>query len=153
MSAAKTVSSAVQVPAPAVEIINVMSLSPVLEDHRFLEVALYEAASPTRKWIVKKRLDFSWLFSDLRREQFPLLICDDALAWRDLLDGPIQELPTRPLVIITSRLADERLWVEAMNLGSYDVIAKPFDRREVIQASESACLYTRHHKLQCPPPQ
>ena len=36
-----------------------------------------------------------------------------------------------PLLIVTSRLADDRLWTEALNLGAYDVIAKPFDRKEV----------------------
>jgi DNA-binding response OmpR family regulator len=35
--------------------------------------------------------------------------------------------------MVTSRLADERLWAEALNLGAYDVLAKPFDGREVIR--------------------
>ncbi len=40
-------------------------------------------------------------------------------------------LPDPPLLIVTSRLADEYLWAEALNLGAWDVLAKPFDREEV----------------------
>jgi len=34
---------------------------------------------------------------------------------------------------VTSRLADERLWAEALNLGAYDVLAKPFDSTEAMR--------------------
>jgi CheY-like chemotaxis protein len=151
VSAARAVTVAVPVPAPAVEIINVMSLSPEPADHRFLETALCEAESPTLKWIVKKQMDFSWAFSNLRKKQYPLVLCDDALPWRDLLDGPIRELPGPPLLVVSSRLADDRLWAEALNLGAYDVLAKPFDKTEVIRVIESAWLHW-HHQLQMPAP-
>jgi DNA-binding response OmpR family regulator len=45
----------------------------------------------------------------------------------------ISRLPDAPLLIVTSRLADERLWAEALNLGAYDVLAKPFDTAEVVR--------------------
>ena len=38
-----------------------------------------------------------------------------------------------PLLIVTARLADERLWAEALNLGAQDVLATPFDATEVIR--------------------
>jgi DNA-binding response OmpR family regulator len=50
-------------------------------------------------------------------------------------------LPNPPLLIVTSRLADERLWAEALNLGAYDVLAKPFDKREVIRTVTAAWLH------------
>jgi DNA-binding NtrC family response regulator len=149
LSAAHAIPLAVPVPVPAVEIIDVMSLSPMLADHRFLEAALDEAASSTRQWIVRKQADFTRGLSALRKRQFPLVLCDDALPWRDLLDGPIQELPASPLVIVTSGQADDRLWAEALNLGAYDVLAKPFERTEVIRAVESAWLHW-HHRFQIP---
>ncbi len=43
------------------------------------------------------------------------------------LDG----LRVRPNLIVTSRLADEGLWAEVLNLGGYDVLAQPFDAEEV----------------------
>jgi FixJ family two-component response regulator len=45
----------------------------------------------------------------------------------------ISLLPDPPLLIVTSRLADAHLWAEALNLGAYDVLAKPFDATEVIR--------------------
>lgn len=57
---------------------------------------------------------------------------------RDLPDGnwkDVLRLATArrdpPLVIVTSRLADDYLWAEVLNLGGYDVLAKPLDRNEV----------------------
>jgi DNA-binding response OmpR family regulator len=45
----------------------------------------------------------------------------------------ISLLSDPPLFIVTSRLADERLWAEALNLGAWDVLAKPFESDEVIR--------------------
>ena len=52
--------------------------------------------------------------------------------WRDVL-RLTSFLPKPPLLIVTSIHADEHLWVEALNLGAYDVLAKPFNREEVIR--------------------
>jgi DNA-binding response OmpR family regulator len=43
-----------------------------------------------------------------------------------------------PFFIVTSRLADERLWVEALNVGAYDVLVKPFHVAELKRVLESA---------------
>lgn len=51
-------------------------------------------------------------------------------SWKDVLEAAAaREHP--PLVIVTSRLADEYLWAEVLNLGGHDVLAQPFDRDEV----------------------
>ena len=71
----------------------------------------------------------------LREEQFAIVLCSDDLTggtWRDVWEH-ISLLPDPPLFIVTSRLADERLWVEALNLGAYDVLVQPFDAREVLR--------------------
>ena len=44
---------------------------------------------------------------------------------------------------MTSRLADERLWAEALNLGAWDVLAKPFDTNEVIRTVSIAGQHWR----------
>jgi FixJ family two-component response regulator len=36
-------------------------------------------------------------------------------------------------VIVTSRLADDCLWAEVLNLGSYDLLMKPFDGEETVR--------------------
>jgi DNA-binding response OmpR family regulator len=35
-----------------------------------------------------------------------------------------------PALIVASRLADDHLWLEVLNAGGYDVLARPFDRQE-----------------------
>jgi len=40
-------------------------------------------------------------------------------------------------LIVVSSAADARLWAEALNLGAWDVLEKPLDRREVIRSVKS----------------
>jgi DNA-binding NtrC family response regulator len=73
--------------------------------------------------------------SVLREISIPIVICDCDITsgtWEEILDH-ISLLSDPPLLIVTSRLADERLWAEALNLGAWDVLAKPFDEDEVIR--------------------
>jgi DNA-binding response OmpR family regulator len=70
----------------------------------------------------------------LRRTSVPVILCESELPdgdWRDLL-AAVAELQCPPLIIVTSQFADECLWAEVLNLGGYDVLAKPFDSFEVI---------------------
>jgi DNA-binding response OmpR family regulator len=55
--------------------------------------------------------------------------------------GEIMRLPEPPFLIVTSRLADERLWAEVLNLGAYDVLAKPFESKEVVRIVSLAWLH------------
>jgi FixJ family two-component response regulator len=57
--------------------------------------------------------------------------------WKDLL-AQVNHGPNAPAVIVSSRLADDRLWAEALNLGAWDVLARPFVRSEVFQAVSAA---------------
>ena len=49
----------------------------------------------------------------------------------------MQVLPHHPRLVFTSRLADEYLWVEVLNLGGHDVLVKPFRAAEVQWVLES----------------
>jgi len=86
-------------------------------------------------WTVIASATVASALSVLREIPIPVAICDSDLApgtWREML-GHLAHLPDPPLLIVTSRLADERLWAEALNLGAWDVLAKPFDPNEVIR--------------------
>lgn len=74
----------------------------------------------------------------LRENDVPVVLCDSEYDWRGLLDL-LGEFPNPPFLIVTSRLADDRLWSEALNLGAYDVLAKPFDKTEVTRVVTMAC--------------
>ncbi len=79
--------------------------------------------------------------------RFPVVVCERDLSpgsWKDLLEQTVL-LPDPPLLIVTSKFADERLWAEALNLGAYDVLAKPFNCHEACRVVDSAWGYWRDH--------
>ncbi len=63
----------------------------------------------------------------------------DGHSWRDLLDE-IETLPQPPPLLVASRLAENRLWAEVLNLGGYDLLVLPFEASEVLHAVRSAWL-------------
>ena len=70
----------------------------------------------------------------------PVVVCESKLpdgSWLDLLNG-VASSPDLPLLIVTSRLADDRLWAEVLNLGGFDLIAKPFCESEVRHVVDTA---------------
>ncbi|HYO81985.1 MAG TPA: response regulator [Bryobacteraceae bacterium] len=70
-----------------------------------------------------------------------VVLCETDLpdgSWRDLL-ALTSHLDAPSRVLVTSRVADENLWAEVLHLGGYDVIAKPYDTREVSRAIQTAC--------------
>jgi DNA-binding NtrC family response regulator len=96
-------------------------------------------------WTVVAAATVASALSVLRETPIPIVISDSEIAsgtWRDLLDQ-ISLLPDPPLLIVTSRLADERLWAEAVNLGAWDVLAKPLDTEEVIRIVSFAWQHWR----------
>ena len=50
--------------------------------------------------------------------------------WKDILNR-IAQMDRPPQLIVTSRLADAYLWSEVLNLGGFDVLAKPLKEWEV----------------------
>lgn len=50
--------------------------------------------------------------------------------WKDLLQALVH-LQNPPPLVVLSRHADESLWAEVLNIGGYDVLAKPLEHDEV----------------------
>ena len=76
----------------------------------------------------------------LQRDVFGVVIAE-----RDLHDGDwrvvlscLERQSYGPLLIVVSRLADERLWAEVLNLGGFDVLAKPFAHEEANRVIDHA---------------
>jgi hypothetical protein len=77
--------------------------------------------------------------------RFSIAICERDLpdgTWRDILDS-VRMAPRQSLLIVASKLADDYLWAEVLNLGGFDVLARPFCDREVQHVLETACLGAR----------
>src|SRR5579859_8118347 len=87
--------------------------SNVQEDHRFLEEIFFQ-----RQWMLFRAGNVGDALSVLGRNEIPVVISDrDAPGggWKKILSG-LERLARPPLLVVTSRLADEHLWAEALNL-------------------------------------
>ena len=137
-------SSSTSVITPAKNV-TVLSVSPHEIDHLSLQAIIGHS-----KWTLFIAGDLPSALSVLREHDISVLLCERDLrpgTWIDVLEN-IRFLPNAPSLIVTSRLADDRLWAEALNLGAWDVLAKPFDRIEVIRSVHSA--WQRWHDRMAP---
>jgi len=123
---------------------SILSVSANDEDHAFFAKSARTdpewALSTNAKWDVYGAFNVPSALHTLRARPIPVLVCTDELAehtWQELLEDALA-LQDAPSVILASRLADDRLWAEAINLGAYDVLAKPFVRNEVIRVVTAA---------------
>ena len=126
---------------PAIEtsgtgrIVSVLSVSPTEEVHFSLQHIFNHS-----KWKLTKTHSLASALAILHAQTTPVVLCETDLlpgTWRDLLEQ-IARAPNAPAVIVSSRLADDRLWAEALNLGAWDVLARPFVKSEVFQAVSAA---------------
>ena len=115
-----------------------LSVSPNAEDFVSLERIFHESdwtVYTNAEWTLIASPTLASAASVLRDVTIPIVFCECDLlpgTWREMLEH-ISLLPDPPLLVVTSRLADARLWAEALSLGAYDVLAKPFDATEVIR--------------------
>jgi DNA-binding response OmpR family regulator len=115
--------------------VTVLSVSPNDEDHSSLEKIIVHS-----KWRLFQARDLVSTLAVLKQQEITVLLCERDLSpgtWKDVLDT-INTLPNSPSLIVSSRLADDRLWADALSLGAWDVLTKPFDRTEVIRSIRSA---------------
>lgn len=121
---------------------RILSISTALEDHHELGKILKDC-----RWQVSKAGTCKEAVSRLYRKRMPVVICSSGLpdgTWKDVLNQ-INTLADPPCLIVTSRLADDHLWAEVLNLGGYSVLAKPFRESEVKHVVSS--LWMREHGL------
>jgi len=70
--------------------------------------------------------------------------------WRDILDDLMQR-PEPAALVVTSRLADDALWAEVLNMGGYDVLAVPLDSEEVMRVIGAALRHVDNEQQRCKP--
>ena len=115
--------------------LTVLSVSPLEEDHLSLQAMVGHST-----WTLFNARDLVSALALLQQHEIPVVLCERDLlpgTWVEMLEN-IRHLPNAPSLIVASRLADERLWAEALNLGAWDVLAKPFDHIGVIRSVKSA---------------
>jgi DNA-binding NtrC family response regulator len=91
-------------------------------------------------WNLRVRTTCREALTLLRKTPLPVVICDDESSrgqWHAMLDD-LSKLAAPPALIVSSRLADERLWAKVLNLGGYDVLVTPFEKTEVLRVCYQA---------------
>ena len=100
-------------------------------------------------WNLSVRTTWREALDFLRMHAVPVVICDaesDVTNWRRIL-LEAADLPETPCVIVSSRLADERLWAEVLNRGGHDVLCTPFDPEEVLRVTFLALQFWQGERL------
>lgn len=114
---------------------SALVIGPAQQDHDFLHALFNEEG-----WPLHSASSIASASAVLRNTLVSVVITATDLpvgTWRDVVEI-MGILPNRPIVIVTSLHADDRLWAEALNLGAYDVLATPFNRTEVMRVLNSA---------------
>lgn len=94
------------------------------------------------RWTLHSSTSVAAALSVLEKSQIPIILSECDLGsdtWREML-GALTQFPEPPLLIVVSRLDDDGLWSEALNVGAYDVVAKPFAAAEVMRIVHTAWL-------------
>ena len=117
--------------------IRILSVSEALSDHVAMRRSIPEI--PCQILTIDTCRGASQL---LHRGRISIVICESNLpdgTWRDILNC-VRTSSEKPILIVTSRFADEYLWAEVLNLGGFDVVAKPFNIEELRHVLETVCL-------------
>ena len=131
--------------------VGVLIVSPIEQDHATLNRILARpewSASTDSKWTLYSALSLELAVPLLRDCPVAIVLSERDLVqgtWKDVL-AEISKLADPPLLIVAARLADEPLWAEALNLGAYDVLAKPFEAEEVIRVLSWAGSHKRNDR-------
>lgn len=129
-------------------VLTVLAISPFDEDHIYLRHLFSHS-----NWQIHQARSCGEALAVLHEHPVPVVLCDSEMpdgSWKDAL-SELADLPEAPLMIVTSRLADDNLWAEVLNLGGYDVLMKPFDRLEVLRVISLAWLHwkQRRERIAC----
>jgi DNA-binding response OmpR family regulator len=124
-------------------IVAALSVSPQEQDHESIQ-QVFDGS----KWSLYRADCIASALSLLRKRPVGAVLCEGKLppdTWIELLER-LRLFANPPPLIVTSRLADDSLWAEALNLGAYDVLAKPFDRQELLRTVKAAWLHWHHSR-------
>jgi DNA-binding NtrC family response regulator len=121
--------------------VGILSVSAADEDHTIVQQSVSGISCSLHT--AKNRRS---ALEHLGRGRISVVVCERDLpdgTWRDILEQ-LGSAPGRPLLIVISKMADERLWAEVLNLGGYDVLAKPLNAEEARHVLLTAWLGRRH---------
>ncbi len=130
--------------------ITVLLVSTRTEDH----IALQAIFRGSRWELRAARTARDGIETIRHHAEIAVVICEHTLPdgdWRSLL-AQMDKMALPPSLIVSSRLADERLWADVLGFGAFDLLqGAPFEPEEVLRVTESAwsdrTLTARHTTL------
>jgi len=103
---------------------------------------------PAALWRAQHALTATAAIRELRLVNYDVVLCEKELedaTWAEILEI-VAGVPAGPVLVVASLFADEQLWAEALNLGAYDVLAKPFEAAEVNRVLLSASRFRERRR-------
>ena len=97
------------------------------------------------RWSLESASSLADVFRRLEHHNSVVLIADAVLVdgdWKDLLAHASRK-PSPPPLIVAANHADDRLWMEVLNSGGYNLLGKPFEEQEVFRVVSMAWLHGR----------
>jgi DNA-binding response OmpR family regulator len=123
---------------------TILSISPIEDDYTALKEIFnlsHWKEYTDSEWVLHATPTLKSALPVIRNNQVGIVISERDLGpstWKEVL-AELVKLSNSPLLIVSSRSADEYLWAEALNLGAHDVLTKPFDAEEVVRVLTFAC--------------
>ena len=122
--------------------VRVLAVSPFEGDHKVLTHIFGHTA-----WDLESVSSLREAAARMEESCSPVVLCEESLAdgdWKDLLALTTRQAGPCCLIVMSEK-ADERLWAEVLNLGAYDVLAKPLHSKEVFNSIVQAW----RHSMNC----
>jgi DNA-binding NtrC family response regulator len=86
-------------------------------------------------WIFHCVPDLSKAIQFFEKNPVPVIVCSNEFpggTWKAVL-AAVRRFPNPPDVLVYTAQADDRLWMEVLSSGSYDLLPVPFNRDEVLR--------------------
>lgn len=134
---------------PGAERVTLLLVSSAEEDHVSLRRILERS-----DWELRECSSIGEALAMFASDEVGVIVCStdcETGNWRELLSR-LSTASRAPRLILCSRLADDRLWAEALNCGCYDVLLTPFSSEEVLRVAYLAWDSWRQSSARSKPP-
>jgi DNA-binding NtrC family response regulator len=99
------------------------------------DCALLRSIIGHTNWIFHCVPDLSGAIRFLEKNMVPVVVCSKELpggTWKNVL-AAARRFPNPPEMLVYTAQADDRLWMEVLNSGGYDLLPVPFNRDELLR--------------------
>ncbi len=126
------------------DVVSVLAVSDRQDEIVFLEHVFSHS-----KWHLRKAATCREAISLLQTQELPIVVCSCQMpdgSWKDLLAAAAGR-PHTPHLIVIAPHADDQLWSEVLDLGGYDLLAKPLETGEVVRVISLAWRQWQEHRF------